>query len=192
MKDSEDLKKLVISRSKIVKFLVESRELFLSKEVLAVWENIIKVNAVRGWDYGLRYLDLIQLIYVSKYLEIETPVDIISYQFLEDNDPYRRTQIFDESGFSINELVSMKDYIELDKFPKIFPKLCSLDSFNALKKSNPEFFSKLMQLCKEHIELLNSFRKKIESISIFLLNKDVTLKFIETNLPELYKYYDKV
>ena len=192
MKDSEDLKKLVVSRSKIVKFLIESRELFLGKEVLTAWNNIIKDRDVKGGGYGLRYLDPIQLDNVSTYLGIESSVNITGYHYLYADNPYKETQIYDDIIFSIDELYAMKNHIHLDNFPRIFTKLCTKESFNALKDSSPEFFNELMRLCKEKIELSNSFWKKIESISIFLINKNVTLKFLETNLPELYKYYDKV
>lgn len=192
MKDSEDLKNLVISRSKIVKFLIESRELFLGKEVLTAWDNITKNRDVKGGGYGLRYLDPIQLDRISWYLDIENSANIIGYHYLYADNPYKETQIFDDTNFSIDELNTMQSRINLSNFPRIFTKLYTKESFDELKDSSPEFFNKLMQLCKENIELSNSFWKKIESISIFLINKDVTLKFLETNLPELYKYYDKV
>lgn len=192
MKDSEGLKKLVISRSKTVKFLIESKELFLGKEVLAAWNNIIKNSTTKGWEYGLNYLDPIKLDHIGRYLGIESLANITGYHYLCADNPYKETQIYDYTIFSTDEIDSMKNHIHLNNFPKIFTKLCSKESFDALEEKNPEFFNKLMQLCKENIELLNSFWEKIESISIFLLNKDITLKFLESNLPELYKYYDKV
>lgn len=192
MKDSEDLKKLVIFRDKIEKFLIEFRELFLGKEVLDAWERIAGIDTMREYGRSLKYQDPIQLCYVSDYLEIKRPVDITGYHYLNADNRNNITQIFNDIDFSIDEIYSMKNYIDLGKYPKIFPELCSKDSFNKLNESNPKFFSKLMYLCKERIELLNSFWEKIESISAFLLNKKVTLMFLKINLPELYRYYDKV